>query len=130
MTERAKYWQRMLSAWEASGLSQAEFCRRRGLTAVTFSWWKRQLLGPTRGSGRGRRRAHRVHVGSSQPSFVEVSLPSGGAGAGRPATQADPIAGRIDAGYEVAFPCGTSIRLPSDFDVDKASELIRAARSC
>ncbi len=44
MTDRAKYWARMVTAWEASGLTQAEFCRRRGLKAVTFAWWKRQLL--------------------------------------------------------------------------------------
>ena len=49
MTDRAKYWQRMLTTWEASGLTQAEFCRRRGLKAVTFAWWKRQLVGSSRG---------------------------------------------------------------------------------
>jgi len=28
MTDRARFWAELLSAWEQSGLSQAEFCRR------------------------------------------------------------------------------------------------------
>lgn len=48
MTERAKYWATQLAAWERSGLTQAEYCRRREIKAVTFAWWKRQLLGPSR----------------------------------------------------------------------------------
>lgn len=31
MPDRATYWQRLLADWERSGLSQAEFCRRRQL---------------------------------------------------------------------------------------------------
>lgn len=41
MSERAAYWRRLLAEWERSGLSQAEFCRRRGLKAVNLAWWKR-----------------------------------------------------------------------------------------
>jgi hypothetical protein len=128
MTDRAKYWARMVAAWEASGLTQAEFCRRRGLKAVTFAWWKRQLVGWTRGGGRGRRNrgGRQVSAGSSNPSFVEVALPDGAGRSVKPAG----AAGTREVGYEVAFPCGTSIRLPADFDVDKASQLIQAARSC
>ena len=48
MTERARYWAAQLAAWERSGLTQAEYCRRRGIKAVNFAWWKRQLLGPSR----------------------------------------------------------------------------------
>ena len=130
MTDRAKYWARMMTAWEAGGLTQAEFCRRRGLKAVTFAWWKRRLnVGPPGRGGRGRRIGRKVSTGPSKSSFVEVSLLGDeateqsmqGAGAG-----SDPS----EAGYEVALPCGTSIRLPADFDVGKASQLIQAARSC
>lgn len=46
MSERSNYWARLLGAWEKSGLSQAEFCRRRGVKAVTFAWWKRKLGDP------------------------------------------------------------------------------------
>lgn len=132
MTDRAKYWQRMLTTWEASGLTQAEFCRRRGLKAVTFAWWKRQLVGPTgRGGrgGRGRRAGRKACSVQSKSSFIEVSLP-GGEATGQSMQGAGSGADPSEAGYEVALPCGTSIRLPADFDVDKASQLIQAARSC
>ena len=45
MSERAAYWRGMLGEWEARGLSQAEFCRRRGLKAVNRAWWQRRLRG-------------------------------------------------------------------------------------
>jgi hypothetical protein len=37
MADRAVYWRRLLGAWECSGLSRAEFCRRRGIKAVTLA---------------------------------------------------------------------------------------------
>lgn len=134
MTDRANYWQRMVSTWESSGLTQAEFCGRRGLKSVTFGWWKRRLRGPIEHGRRGRRgRDRRSRVGgkanvdSVAASFMEVALP---ASAGRPAFGAA-TTGFVAAGYEVALPCGASIRLPGDFDVDKASHLISAvSRSC
>ncbi len=128
MTDRAKYWQRMVRAWEASGLTQAEFCRRRGLTAANFAWWKRQLVGATGRGGRGRRAQPKGNVGQNRPSFVEVALPGAGATSrsGASASGESP-----EAGYEVALPGGTLIRLPTGFDVDRALQLIQAvARSC
>ena len=128
MTDRAKHWHRMLTAWEGSGLSQAEFCRRRGLKAVTFAWWKRQLVGTT---GRGGRRLvarRRSSTAQGEPAFVEVAVPgakaTGGSRACSPGVAWEVV-------YEVALPCGTSIRLPRDFDVQRASQLIRAvAQPC
>jgi len=123
MTDRAKYWRRMLTAWEASGLTQAEFCRRRGLKAVTFAWWKRQLGGSTGGGSRGRGARRPASVVQNKPSFVEVALPGTGATGG---SRASAPGTACEAWYEVALPCGTSIRLPADFDVDRASQLILA----
>ena len=37
---RREYWQRQVEAQGQSGLSQATFCRRRGLRKGTFSFWK------------------------------------------------------------------------------------------
>ena len=36
---------RTVQQWRASGLSQAAFCRHRGIHVATFSWWKRRLGG-------------------------------------------------------------------------------------
>ena len=135
MTDRAKYWRRMVAAWESSGLTQAEFCRRRGLKAVTFAWWKRQLGGSTGGGSRGRGARRPASVVQNKPSFVEVALPGTGATGG---SRASAPGTACEAWYQVALPCGTSIRLPADFDVNRASQLILAlvtdgqavARSC
>jgi hypothetical protein len=44
-TDRAAFWQEHLSAWSASGLTQADYCRQHELSAAAFGWWKRQLQG-------------------------------------------------------------------------------------
>lgn len=131
-TDRAKSWGRLVVAWEKSGLTQAEFCRRRGVKAVTFSWWKGKLNATTN-PGR-RRRGRRSegyqagdHVARGQQgyaSFVEVALP--GVVSALPSTT--PVAAST-AGYEVVLPGGFLIRLPGDFDPDKASRLLRAVAS-
>ncbi|WP_435106578.1 IS66 family insertion sequence element accessory protein TnpA [Arhodomonas sp. AD133] len=36
-------WREIFAAHEASGLSQAAFCRREGLALSTFAYWKRRL---------------------------------------------------------------------------------------
>ena len=43
LTERGRHWLQLIEACGKSGLTQAEFCRRRGISGVTFAWWKRQL---------------------------------------------------------------------------------------
>jgi hypothetical protein len=41
--EREAKWRGHLSSWQSSGLSQAEYCRRKNLTPADFSWWKHEL---------------------------------------------------------------------------------------
>ena len=38
---RRKFWEHHLSQWQAGGLSQAEYCRRHGLSVKTFGYHKR-----------------------------------------------------------------------------------------
>jgi len=41
--QRREHWQDLLRRWRASGLSQAQFCRRRRIPVWKFVWWKRRL---------------------------------------------------------------------------------------
>ena len=113
MTERAEHWQGWLSRWEGSGLTQAEFCRRHGLKAVNFAWWKRTLSNQAQGvalgraGGQGRRRSK-----GALPEFVEVAMPSA-----------------ADGKYEIVLARGPVLRLPRDFDSDAVSRLIAAVES-
>jgi hypothetical protein len=120
MSNRAKYWARLVLAWEKSGLTQAEFCRRREVKAVTFAWWKQRLTGVA-APGRGRRRGPAASSRRRSAKFAEVVLPGRLLRAGVPtAVTAD----RSPAGYEIVLADGLLIRLPSDFDPEKVSQLI------
>jgi transposase len=99
----------VVSAWERSGLSQAEFCRRRGVKVASLAWWKRQLRKP---SSELPKRRGRPAKASKQ--FVEVRLTG---------TSSVPT-------YEVVLARGRSIRVLSQFDPQILSQLITAVESC
>lgn len=120
MSNRAKYWARRVESWEKSGLTQAEFCRRRGVKAVTFAWWKRKLRGAAK---RAYDRRSRSTTTRSRPEakFAEVKWPD------RMLAGGVPVAATSDArsgGYEIVLTDGLLIRLPGDFDPTKVSQLI------
>ena len=136
MTERARYWATELAVWERSGLTQAEFCRRRRIKAVSFGWWKRKL------QGIGKKSRHPANRGASRPrtrrdaDFVEVALP-GSVLAATPISSTSSTAprGRItlpmgSCCYEIALSSGRVIRLPQDFDPGVVSQLIAVVESC
>ena len=154
MSDRAKYWQQLVAQWQKSGLSQAEFCRRRRIKAVSFGWWKRRLRGTGRKSGRrvtrgtGRARTDR------DADFVEVALPGSvlAASSAIPVNSMAPTnstaqvnltgstgpmgprrLGVLSTGlcrYEIALSNGRVIRLPQDFDPTVVSQLIAVVESC
>lgn len=41
--ETEKYWRRVLLEWEESGLTQAEFCRKKNIRPSTFNHWKIEI---------------------------------------------------------------------------------------
>lgn len=41
--EKRVYWEEMVCRWEASGLSQIEFCRQNDLNRNRFNYWKRRV---------------------------------------------------------------------------------------
>ena len=111
MSDRARYWQRLLGAWEKSGLSQAEFYRRREVSAGSFAWWKRRLNETTKPTGRrvGRtagRPGRRRHA-----SFVEVALPRSPFVVGSAKSTVTPALDMGPGGYEIALNSGRGIRL-------------------
>ena len=112
--ERRAYWQGLLEEWAGSGLTQAAFCRQRGLSAVTLSWWKRRLgfrAGPTRCRPSG--------------AFVEVRpVPGDGPGG--------EVLGSADNGptaYEIVLSGGRVLRVRGDFDPAAVSRLVTAVES-
>ncbi|RME24431.1 MAG: hypothetical protein D6798_11245, partial [Deltaproteobacteria bacterium] len=48
-TSAARRWSAIIDAVEASGLSQREFARRRGVNPSTLAWWRWRLGRTTTG---------------------------------------------------------------------------------
>ena len=50
----AEAWESLIEEQQAAGLSQAAFCRARGLSLSSFQHWRRRLQGAQPGAGAGR----------------------------------------------------------------------------
>jgi hypothetical protein len=69
---------RLLADWEASGLTQVEFCRQRGVNANSFKNWKHQLAKRTEATPppkerRGTRRKKQAALLSRDFTPIHVS---------------------------------------------------------
>jgi hypothetical protein len=105
-TSRAVYWQKHISKWSKSGLTQAEYCRRNGLSAAAFHWWKGEL----------RRKSKAQKKSSTSMQFVEVHGVS-------------PAHTGLGETYEIVLSRDRAIRVGRDFDSDVLKRLIAAVES-
>ena len=92
-TPREAHWHGVLRAWETSGLSQKEFCHRKGHSFTSFHHWRQEIRRRDalrrRQERRGLRRAQnpislpdfapvRVISSPAQPSWaLEIALADG-----------------------------------------------------
>jgi len=127
MSDRAKYWERLVAAWEKSGLSQAEFCRRRGVKVSAFAWWKRQLRGRTKKVRRRGRRDMGGPKSRRRAGFAEVALPKAMLNVASRGMSTFEVG---SSGYEIVLLSGRLIRLPQGFDPSVVAPLITAVESC
>ena len=112
---RRQWWRRQVERQEQSSFTVAEFCRRLGVSTVTFYAWKRRFreapplspLNPERPSARTRPAANRL---STSP-FLPVSILNAGA------------AGQLE--IELANACVVRVNGPVDPKVLRSA--IRAA---
>jgi len=80
----------LISAWKASGLSQAAFSRRAGIPKQRIAYWRRRL--PSPGS-------------TPTPGFVEIPSPSVPVrtGLGFMVEVSDPVRVRVEHGFDPAL---------------------------
>lgn len=112
--EREQRWRKHLAAWKQSALSQAAYCRRRGLPPVAFSWWKHEL---TR-RDQAVRPAAAAQTEPPAASFVPITI------------SAEHVA---DVICEVVLRNGRRLRVGRDCPPDwlaAAATALEAARSC
>lgn len=50
---KAAVWSQRIRQWEASGLTQVEFCRRHQLKIATFRYWRQRLPAKRHATGKG-----------------------------------------------------------------------------
>jgi hypothetical protein len=110
MPRRIRDWNRLVAELESSGLSRAEFCRRRNVNYQTMTGWVKRLAADRAG---GKDREPSLPV-PRVTSFVEVPIGNGGS----------------SASYEVVLGCGRAIRVESNFDDEVLARLIKVVASC
>ena len=119
---RRTQWQTVLEECRRSGLSQAEFCRRRGIPPGTLSCWKHKLEGA---SGRGARPAA-VAV-PARPAFVPVHL-TAAAGSSAARFVAGPAAWGSE--LEITLADGRQVRARGQVDPEWLGQVVRTLERC
>ncbi len=100
--ERHAFWRRHVASWQAGDESQAAYCRRMGLSAMTFSQWKRRF----------ERERLSGAVSDDSAALVEVEV-------------ADADRGSGEAGITVDIG-GLQLRLARDFDTTALQRAVAA----
>lgn len=95
----------LVAAWHASGLRQAEFARRRGVSAQRLSYWRLRLSGSS----------------AAPPAFVEVPVPA-------PALTRELVPSPGAIGGEVVIEAGGDlrVRLPAGTSVEVVAGVVSA----
>ncbi len=109
-------WRRLVLRWQRSDLTQAEFCRRHGLNACTFSGWKRRFGGSV----------ERQLVVSKAPEPEKDALEADAAPEFVEARIVEPM--KKDS-LEVSILNKRSIRVHSDFDPALLRKLVLTLES-
>ena len=115
-TSRAPFWQKHISQWSESGLTQAEYCRQNRLSAAAFHWWKGHLRKKSEAQKSDSVKGHQPSGLANSMQFVEVH--------GVP-----PALGGRGETYEVVLSQGRTIRVGRDFDSDILKRLIATVES-
>ncbi len=101
-----------MGEWRESGLTQAAFCRGRGMAVASFRWWKWKLGLPGRPPAEGR---VQDRPAGALPAFVPVRI-----------VERSPRPGREPAGgaFELDLPGGWCLRVPADFEAESLARLL------
>lgn len=104
-SERRAFWHEHVEAWQDGDESQAAYCRRHGLSAMSFSHWKRRFERDQLASA--------VGSGAASASLIEVQV----------ADKDQPVA---SAGVTVEVGGQVRLQLARDFDANALQRAVRA----
>jgi len=103
--QRREHWLRVLRRWRASGLSQAEFCRRQAIPVWKLGWWKGRLKG---------------QVEDSASLFVPVGI------ATRGVRIAPAAAASASVELALSLQGGRVLRFPAEVESARLAEIVAA----
>ena len=109
-------WVEVVRAWQESGLSQSEYCRREGMYESTLSRWRQRWQDQQ--ARRQRAEPAALSLREPGPCWIEVARPEGLEGGGL-------TAGR----FEVVVRGGRMIRLDPYFDALGLRRLVEVLES-
>lgn len=118
-TARWARWRAVVAACQRSGLSQAEFCRRRGIPPGTLAFWKYTLK---HAATVGPRPAATTPPTSAGPTFLPVRVVPTPAPPGPPPSGPVPEAGLI----EIVLATDRVVRVRGPVDLTWLGQLVRA----
>ena len=119
---RREYWRALVDAHRRSGLSQAAFCRRRGIPTGTLSFWKWKLA---REAG-ARRPADGPARPAGPPTFVPIQI----AASPPPRVGVEARAAPVwDGEVEIALDRGPLVRVRGRVDEAGLALVLRAVEA-
>jgi transposase len=103
--EKERYWRRLLSQWQRSGLSGRDFCAQESLSEASFYGWRREIAKRDREAKPvGRQRGRRITM-SAKRALSSAFLP----------VQVIPNA-EPSSSIEMVLPKGRLVRVGPGFD--------------
>lgn len=122
---KEQFWREMVALQKESGLSQSAFCREKGLSANSFSFWKKRIVRLDEEKRKGqmakneRQRAYKKRKREREQLFVQVT-PTPEHVAAPPPAPPDVIA-------EITF-AGGAVRVIAGADAKTLRALIQALK--
>ena len=104
---KAERWAETMRAWSESGLTQAAFCKQRGIPISTFQYWRYQRRAGQNAGAPEKGAPGRKAAGTKQaapPAFAPVRI--------------IPASSPESAGIAVVLTNGRRLEVPPDVDID------------
>ena len=117
--EKEEFWRLAIDEHSRSGLTIKEFCRRQGLAAYSFSWWKREIK---KRDGIARAKAN-APSGSDGNALVPVKVVAD-------AIPKDAKRPTEDVVLDVLSPSGYTLSIRADTPSPRLTELLNAVTAC
>jgi hypothetical protein len=107
LTKRGRFWKTHVEQWQASNLTQVQYCKDQGISLCAFRWWRRRLARP----GEIQPPKRRGDAPNPIIHFAEVPMP-----------MLQEVA--LGYAYEITLPNQMQLRVTKHFEPETVSTLL------